>query len=711
MSGTKRPQLISRIGAVLVVATVFVIGVPPCITAARNDQSASIRQAHVWSDAAFAKPKATHRKVDAGGRLHVPFSFKYDGNPSDQFLDDWNFSTRVTLSNKITIRTNNYEDPKTGLAIECEIKTYADHAAVDWVFRLSNRGNADTPVIENFMPLDCHTLFGGQVTDGSATLRWCNGDRYRDDQQPDAGSFLSHDEQLEPNKPRRFASTQTFKFLPFFNVQAPGGGWILAVGWTGRWHAEFVQKSKGNISVRAGMQKTHFRLKPGESVRTPSIVLMRWTGDDVIAGHNQFRKLVFAHYCQKLDGKIALPPVAFNSCAVPYVRQKPNEPLGLLNEAGELALIDYIADLGCDTYWMDAYWYPQPWHLNVGNWFCRSNDFPRGLRPLADAAHAKGMKFVLWMIPPSVATNTKWAREHPEFIHGGGEGRGGLWKMGEPKAREWVTDWVVNLLNDWQVDIYREDGSNLPEVESGDRAGVAEMKHVEGLYQFWDAITSKSHAKLMDNCEGGGNRIDIETSRRSFYLWRSDFNDIGEGLKGENHWPRMALADQVIGSGLNLYGMIHTGPVWSMNPYGFRSGMSLGVALYGDIQRKTFPREQARQAIAELKTLRPLFLGDIYPLLKLTNNQSDWFAYQLDRPDMGEGCAFFFRRPDSDAQNCDVQLRAIDPKANYEVSLTGETYEYGQWKKMKGREFIRPAIVINEKPGSALLRYRKTTTK
>ena len=30
---------------------------------------------------------------------------------------------------------------------------------------------------------------------------------------------------------------------------------------------------------------------------------------------------------------------------------------------------------------------------------------------------------------------------------------------------------------------------------------------------------------------------------------------------------------------------------------------------------------------------------------------------------------------------------------------------------MKGREFIRPAILINEKPGSALLRYRETATK
>ncbi|MHA1179976.1 MAG: alpha-galactosidase [Alphaproteobacteria bacterium] len=570
-------------------------------------------------------------------------------------------------------------------------------------------------MIEDFMPLDSDTLFGDGVAGGSATLRWCNGDRYRDDLQPDASSFLPHDEALEPNKPRRFASNMTFKYLPYFNIQIPHEGWILAVGWTGLWKADFTQDAQGRLGVRAGMQKTHFRLKPGETVRTPSMVLMHWTGDDMIVGHNQFRRLVFAHYCQKIDGKPALPPIAYNTCAAPYVRaQERNEPMGMLNEAGELTTIDYIAGLGCEVYWMDAYWYPQPWHLNIGNWYCRANDFPRGLRPLADAAHSKGMKFVLWMIPPSVGPNTKWALEHPEFIHGGGDGRGGIWKMGDPKAREWVTNWVVDLLNDWQVDIYREDGSKLPpEVEDDDedRIGVAEMKHVEGLYTFWNDITSRSHAKLMDNCKGGGNRIDIETSRRSYYLWRSDFNDIGEGLKGENHWPRMALADQVIAGGLNLYSPFHTGPVWSVEPYSFRSCMSMGIALYGDIQRDSFPREQARKAIEELKALRPMFLGDIYPLLKLTSSQSDWYAYQLDRSDLGEGCAFFFRRPDSEMVTRDIALVAIDGNADYDVSITGESYVCGPWQRMKGREFIRPGIRITEKAASALLRYRKVARK
>lgn len=676
---------------------------------------ASIAKVQTWAASVFAEPRVVTsaeneaiQEVHTGRRLRVPFSFTYDGKRSDEFLDHWDYTTQTRWEQNVIARTNTYADPESGLTITCEIKRYPDFAGIDWVFRLTNNGDADTPIIEDFLPLDVDTLFTGSVAGGSAKLRWCNGDRYRDDFQPDASSFLPHDEVLESEKPRQFASTVTFKYLPYFNLQVPHEGWIIAVGWTGRWKAEFLQDAEGKIGVRAGMQKTHFRLKPGESVRTPSMVLLHWTGDDMIVGHNQFRRLVFADYCQKIGDKPAMPPIAHNTCATPYVHAKErNEPMEMLDEAGELATIDYIADLGCEAYWMDAYWYPQPWNLNIGNWYCRAEDFPRGLKPLADAAHSKGMKFVLWMIPPSVAANTKWSLEHPEFLHGEKKGQGGLWKMGDPKAREWLTNWVVDLLNDWQVDIYREDGSGLPPEEGDDRIGVAEMKHVEGLYKFWDDLTSKSHAKLMDNCMGGGNRIDIETSRRSFYLWRSDFNDIGEGLKGEKHWPRMALADQVISGGLNLYSPFHSGPVWSVKPYSFRSCMSMGIALYGDIQRDSFPREQARKAIAELKMLRPLFLGDIYPLLKLTSSQSDWYAYQLDQPDLGQGCAFFFRRPDSETLTKKIMLSAIDADADYEVSITGETYRYEPWKRMKGRDFMSPRIQIADKAASVLLRYKR----
>jgi hypothetical protein len=41
------------------------------------------------------------------------------------------------------------------------------------------------------------------------------------------------------------------------------------------------------------------------------------------------------------------------------------------------------------------------------------------------------------------------------------------------------------------------------------------------------------------------------------------------------------------------------------------------------------------------------------------------------------------------------------------MSLSGETYEPGEWREVPGRELMRPEVLIREKPGSALLRYKR----
>ena len=59
----------------------------------------------------------------------------------------------------------------------------------------------------------------------------------------------------------------------------------------------------------------------------------------------------------------------------------------------------------------------------VGNWFCDPQKFPNGLKPVGDACHQLGMKFILWFEPERVATDSQIAKEHPEFVFGGRRGR------------------------------------------------------------------------------------------------------------------------------------------------------------------------------------------------------------------------------------------------------------------------------------------------
>jgi alpha-galactosidase len=636
-------------------------------------------------------------------RSNCPVSFTFGGSASERLLSTWDYTTQTRPASDRCDRLVSYKDAQTGLLVECSVTTYPDSAGVDWVCHLTNTGAADSPLVEHFVPLDADTLGAADEPSGDVVLRWSNGDRCA------ADSFLPHDEPLTKGARRQFTGhSSDTTCLPFFNLKLPHGGWIVAIGWTGRWAAEFSRDDDGRVRVRAGMAQTGFRLKPGERVRGPRIVLLRYRGEEMIGGHNQFRRMLLGHYVPRHEGKPISPPVAYTSVAALWLKAtRTKQPLGRLTEASELAMIPRAAALGCEAYWMDAYWFPQPWwEKNLGNWYPRPEDYPRGLRPLADAAHERGLQFILWFAPLHVSPGTRWAREHPQYVHGGAQGGG--WKLGDLPARQFLVDWLSRQIADWGVDVYREDfGTPLPGDEGPDRIGIAEMRQIEGFYAFWSELLRRNPGLRIDNCSGGGRRIDIETVSRACTLWRSDFNDVGEGLKDRAHWPQMGRADQVMVTGLSLYFPLHTGPVWDMRPYSFRSAMTAGIVVYTDIERPEFSADQARQAIAELKQLRPLFLGDIYPLLDVTTSQSAWYAYQLDRPDLGQGCVLVFRRPESPEPVRTLGLRAIDPAAHYLVSITGETYDHPPGRPMTGLALRQQRVQIDARPGSALIRYQR----
>lgn len=675
----------------------------------REEQTRNIDVMNQWVAQVFQR---SSKKIDADQivpRPTAPFSFVYGGLSSEIFLDSWDYSVQSSENEHFYVAS--YTDPKTKLRIDCEIKTYPDAAAVDWVFYLTNTGDKDSPIIENFMALDSTGLLGSGLAEGAVTLRWSKGDTCAKD------AFFYHDEQLEQDKVRKFQGHSSLHRVPmerakdycfpFFNVQAPSAGLILAVGWTGKWKAEFQQNKEGTLTVRAGMQNTHFFLNPGERVRTPRIVLLRWVGNEMVHGHNQFRRMMLQYYTQWRNEKPAEPPVVANGTAGCWIRgQVP------LNEKGELSFIDTLSSLGCEAYWLDAYWFPESlphggWLSNIGNWYPCPTYFPNGLKPLADAAHARGMKFVLWFIPFVAAKDTKMATEYPQYFYSGSTD-GGLWNLSDPVARSFLVNWMLERKEEWGFDIWRDDGGNaMPPDDDPNRQGIAEMKYYEGVYKFLDEVLEKTPELLIDNTSGGGNRIDLEMSSRTFCQWRSDFNDIGQGLKGEQHWPYMGLADQVIVAGLFRYLPFHSGPIWDVRPYSFRSAMTSGIVFYNNLEDPDFPFDLARQGIRELKELRPYFLGDVYPLLPLDLEQNSWYAYQLDRPDLKEGCVFFFRRPESPYLVVDVTLYNIEPDEQYMVSITGETYKKGPWRQMRGNELMNSEIKILAKPGSSLLRYKQ----
>jgi alpha-galactosidase len=99
--------------------------------------------------------------------------------------------------------------------------------------------------------------------------------------------------------------------MPFFNLEALGGaGIIVAVGWTGKWYADFSCPTERTCKLEAGMERMQLLLHPGEEIRTPRICMLFWQRDDRMTGHNQFRRFVLAHHFRKINGRFAEYPLA-----------------------------------------------------------------------------------------------------------------------------------------------------------------------------------------------------------------------------------------------------------------------------------------------------------------------------------------------------------------------------------------------------------------
>ncbi len=69
---------------------------------------------------------------------------------------------------------------------------------------------------------------------------------------------------------------------PYYNLQWPDEGLIIAIGWPGQWASNFSRDQQDGLRITAGQETTHFKLLPGEEVRSPLIALQFWQGGDWI---------------------------------------------------------------------------------------------------------------------------------------------------------------------------------------------------------------------------------------------------------------------------------------------------------------------------------------------------------------------------------------------------------------------------------------------
>jgi alpha-galactosidase len=606
------------------------------------------------------------------------------------------------------------------LQVRLEGKVYKQFPAEEYAVQLTNLSSREpTGLVSNFRSLKLsvdHPAAGHAVT-----VNVLRGSTNK------ATDFIPETFRVEAGEERVLTTTcgrSSNDYVPFIELNLnEKSGYLFAIGWTGSWQARFANTGKA-VEVEIGMARTNFRLLPGETIRQPSLTVLVRKNQT----RREFKTLVHRFM---LDNKVPRDP---QGKVIPPILAVAS---GGGNKTPQMMaeILQYCVDqkMPFDTYWIDAGWYGAPhedepysncgpnWWKYVGDWRVNTTTHPTGdLLPIANAVHRAGMKFLLWFEPERTTDAAPILKTHPEYGHRRPSGdRGGyphdfsqLVDFGNPAALKWIQDTVYGIIAKHNIDIFRQDFNMQPGpiwqgMDAADRVGIAEAKHIAGLYKFLDDMRARFPHILQENCASGGRRIDMEMISRAHTYCRSDYlirrkPQDAAFILGQN--STLNLLPYLPFQG-NEFACVPVG-----DDYGAFSVISSGTVVTlsdfdgGIIRRKFTDAETAwfKKIFCIAVRMRPFYLGDFYQLTDETGAGNDaWCAWQCDRPDLKAGFAIFFRRGATRETCRSFRLGGIDPAATYEL----ETYG-GAKENVKGLA-LQSRTVELEPRAFQLVFYRK----
>ena len=561
------------------------------------------------------------------------------------------------------------------LEIRVEYKEYKDFPVTEWVAYFENISDRNSKILSDIRIAD------GILKGDGLSLTYSNGD----DLTASGYSFFEQDLSerfvLSPNA----SGTPCAGAAPYMRLHGTNGGINIAVGWSGRWVAEFEKTDQG-VSVAFGQKRCNLYLKPGEIFRTPRINFEGYAGDEN-HGRNLWRRFYIKHILPKdRDGSPLHPKL----CLHLFGEGDKPEFSGATEKGQINALREYIKKgLKPDIWWLDAGWYPCDYHWDhVGTWEENPVNWPNGIERLGEECEKQGVDFLLWFEPERVRPGTWLADNHPEWLLKGSnpDDINMLLDLGNREANDWLINHIDRLIKKYKVKIYRQDFNFDPAPiwehnEADDRVGAMENLHIQGYYRYWDALINKNPGLWMDSCASGGRRNDPETMRRAVPLHYTDIGYGDHAIKQKQHrfmfeWIPYFRAHNRSWDVDGEMVWFSDDPFYNFHVDDFCYQLACAPALTDIIvynaDQKSFETARKNHPIwrraAEFMTK-----ADYYPLTEPRFNLEDFYAMEFYNPENKKG--FFQVISNIKVKSPSFTARlTLDPSLNYTVenSATGE---------------------------------------
>jgi len=655
----------------------------------------------------MARVKAQYESFLANDLENFPTSFKIAGTEYYGFGADFTLTSQTTapvyravLGRDVGIKTISRLTHTSGLVFTVESVLYESYNAYDWTLYAEQPAteSGSSPVISDWNAIDYSWVgeapsLTGSIGDHSAYEPYtvCLDGHLR--KSSESGRSTSGDSS-------------------YFHFQYGDMGIMMAVGWPGYWELELDNSEDAGVTrMTAGQVQLNTYLKPGETIRTPLMAFVHYSGQDDDRSTNLWRSWM-------IDCNInTITPDAegtgdeeFPKAGIYAGTSIQWHEMTRATTENQIDAIGYYLDNHIDlTYWwMDAGWYYRldsegrfrtlnDWGWSeTGTWVpdkdrfgCLHEGEPHApLYDISAFAEENGIRTLLWFEPERIASRSMLVDDatdrihfsdnttiHPSWILDDGD-HWPILDMGNEDAVAWMLNRILTVMTEGGIDLYREDfntdplpnwiASDKAKDASGNRTGLTENLYIQGHLGMWDSILEAMPNATIDSCSSGGNRNDLETMRRGVPLHKTD-HAYGDQTWQQNCEAYMQKWIPYIGTKSNGESEANDNTT-TANRYSLRTALSGAMVLGYDTDSVNAPVDWdiIEDITEEHKSIMHLLYSDYYVLENWSSSGNDWAAWEYFDSDLEEGYVIAFRRENAGTTRT-YQLKGLDQNTFYKV--------------------------------------------
>lgn len=495
-----------------------------------------------------------------------------------------------------------------------------------------------------------------------------------------------------PGRPR-----EIIPYEAVFQPRKHGRGWYAGIEFSGRTRLT-LRRTGDRLSSILGLDPDPgpvvTRLAPQGKFETPTVFVGTFSGGPDGAG-NQLRPWVRAVLGSARTWSNPDYPLTVNNSWGAGME---------ISEAVAKRMIADAAALGFEMYHLDAGWF-----RGVGDWYPDPRKFPRGLTPLAEDAHAHGMRFGLWVDWAQAGLDTEpgalnlrdpkvrdWLVADVPPNWKPQEFKGQTIDLGVPAARAYAQGEVNRIVRDYHLDMLEHDGylvaqgctrkdhphappdSRRMSVDHYDGEDIVTSSNstdvsyhaVRAYYHIYEQLRQLHPQLLLEICNDGGRMVDFGSAAHGDYF---SITDTYTPLANRRafHDASFVLPPAM----LEAYEAKWPTPKPANFLYMLRSGMMGWLTVMQNTSEWTARQHTAaREAIALYKTrLRPLIRNAELFHISPRPDGVHWDGMEYWDPARGQGVIFAFHGSDPAQSQHRFALSGLDARATYRLHFEDGT--------------------------------------